>query len=80
MVIETPPESAVVCLGIPSALFYNCLIVRKNCAIKRNRLTTCYLTAFTIASNAWGSFIARSAITLRFRTIPLALSLPINCE
>lgn len=26
--IETPPEIAVVCLGIPSALFYNCMIVR----------------------------------------------------
>ena len=37
-----------------------------------------YLTALTIASNAFGSFIARSAITLRLRTIPLALSLPIN--
>ena len=39
-----------------------------------------YLTALTIASNAFGSFIARSAITLRLRTMPLALSLPINCE
>ena len=34
-----------------------------------------YLTALTIASNAFGSFIARSAITLRLRTMPLALSL-----
>ena len=39
-----------------------------------------YLTALTIASNAFGSFIARSASTLRLRTIPLALSLPMNCE
>lgn len=39
-----------------------------------------YLTALTIASNAFGSFIARSARTLRFKAIPLVLSLPINCE
>ena len=39
-----------------------------------------YLTALTIASNAFGSFIARSARTLRFSAMPLALSLPINCE
>ena len=39
-----------------------------------------YLTSLTIASNAFGSFMARSASTLRFRTIPLALSLPMNCE
>ena len=30
--------------------------------------------------NAFGSFIARSAITLRLRAMPLALTLPINCE
>ena len=39
-----------------------------------------YLTALTIASNAFGSFMARSARTLRFSSIPLALSLPMNCE
>ena len=39
-----------------------------------------YLTALTIASNALGSFIARSARTLRFRATPLALTLPINSE
>lgn len=39
-----------------------------------------YLTALTIASNAFGSFIARSASTFRLRLIPLALSLPMNCE
>lgn len=39
-----------------------------------------YLTALTIAWNAFGSFMARSARTLRFRAIPLALSLPMNCE
>ncbi len=39
-----------------------------------------YLTALTIASNACGSFIARSASTLRLSWMPLALSLPINCE
>lgn len=39
-----------------------------------------YLTALTIASNAFGSFMARSARTLRFRAMPLALSLPMNCE
>jgi len=39
-----------------------------------------YLTALTIASNAFGSFIARSASTFRLRAIPLALSLPMNCE
>ena len=39
-----------------------------------------YLTAFTIASNAFGSFIAKSAITLRLRAIPLALTLPMNSE
>lgn len=40
----------------------------------------CYLTAFTIASNAFGSFIAKSARTLRLRAMPLALILPINSE
>jgi len=30
LVIETPPESAVVCPGIPEALFYNCMIVRNS--------------------------------------------------
>ena len=40
----------------------------------------CYLTAFTIASNAFGSFIAKSASTLRLRAIPLALILPMNSE
>ena len=40
----------------------------------------CYLTALTTASNAFGSFMARSASTLRFRAIPFWLSLPINCE
>lgn len=39
-----------------------------------------YLTAFTIASNAFGSFIAKSAITLRLRAMPLALTLPMNSE
>ncbi len=40
----------------------------------------CYLTALTTASNAFGSFMARSASTLRFRAMPFWLSLPINCE
>ena len=39
-----------------------------------------YFTALTIASNALGSFIARSAKTLRFIAIPFALYLPINSE
>lgn len=39
-----------------------------------------YLTAFTIASKAWGSFIARSASTLRLSWSPLALILPMNSE
>ena len=46
----------------------------------RLKRSPAYLTALTIASNAFGSFIARSARTLRFKTIPLVLSLPINCE
>ncbi len=46
----------------------------------RLKRSPAYLTALTIASNAFGSFIARSARTLRFRAIPLVLSLPINCE
>ncbi len=45
----------------------------------RDRETN-YLTVLTIASNALGSFIARSARTLRFRAMPLALTLPINSE
>ena len=51
--------------------------------IRRQRLrmpATGYLTAFTIASNAFGSFIARSAMTLRLMAIPLALTLPMNSE
>ena len=51
--------------------------------IRRQRLRmppTGYLTAFTIASNAFGSFIARSAMTLRLMAIPLALTLPMNSE
>ena len=47
---------------------------------RRNPPRRIYLTSLTIASNAFGSFMARSASTLRFRTIPLALSLPMNCE
>lgn len=48
---------------------------------QRHRMPqTGYLTAFTIASNAFGSFIAKSAMTLRLRAIPLALTLPMNSE
>jgi len=60
--------------------------VNRKAACLRRRLfaieSSCgdYLTCLTIASNAFGSFIAKSASTLRFSTIPLALSLPINCE
>ena len=39
-----------------------------------------YFTLFTIASKASGLFIAKSARTLRFNSILLALSFPMNFE
>lgn len=39
-----------------------------------------YLTVLIISAKAVGWFIAKSASTLRFRAIPLALTLPMNSE
>ncbi len=47
---------------------------------KRVIIVFIYFTLSTIALNASGWFIAKSAKTLRFNPISLAFTLPINCE
>ncbi len=53
-------------------------LFEKNGLLMRDNMLNVYFTLSTIALNASGWFIARSARTLRFNSMLFAFTLPIN--